>query len=61
MQFNATSYSVTEGNSVLVCLTFSGSIPSGYRIQFSISAHPGTAQPLGKNSKKTGERKGSKR
>jgi hypothetical protein len=44
LSFEGTSYSLEEGESVMVCVTASGTIPDGYNIDFSVISSDGTAQ-----------------
>ena len=44
LSFEGTSYSLEEGESVVVCVTASGTIPDGYNIDFSVISSDGTAQ-----------------
>ena len=50
--FQVTSYSLEEGGSAQVCITFSGDIPDGYSIDFSVQSYAITAESA------TGERQG---
>lgn len=50
MNFSASSYSVTEGETLEVCLMFSGGIPNGHTIDFSLTTVSGSAvSTLGEN------------
>lgn len=50
LNFSTLAYSTTEGGTLQVCLMFSGGIPNGHTIDFSLTSHSGSAvSTLGEN------------